>query len=302
MLMNHVEAISNNNQRVKDVAGATMVNIELCKVEVVNSATMTLDVLRLSNAKKLTGVPFCTPVRLMDKGMIVLPEIGAVGILATTAKREFFVIGFLSYANSDSLKEVLTQGEMLFQSSGYGFLKMDDSGNLLLSSSSNTLSYLNETESGNISINLKSSTAARDIVSGIINNVVHEIERCYDKDISTLLSPDDLVNSVLLDESIDIIKPTPVLEIQKGNVVDDNYNIVKLQIFENENPDACYSIKVLNNTEIKMQILIGKDGSVQLIANKLQLECNVLDLKNVKNFTPNMFAYDGYEDTYSNIP
>ena len=119
-----------------------------------------------------------------------------------------------------------------------------------------------------------------------VKGVVQGVEKWYDNDVESELSNKEIIESVnsLGETYIELTERKPIIEIQKSNVIDDNGDKVKLDIYEDpqENPEACYKLEV-DGRKNKFKILIGKDGSIQIEGNVVKVKCNDLDLTESRN-------------------
>lgn len=286
----------------KQIEGSTVVDIEVCKVEEVDSETMKLTVRRISSNTILQNIPFCMPGRYVDNGLFIMPEKGALAVLATTKRQQFFVIGFLSYSEAKDINEFFDSGDVLLQSKGAGFIKLDGLGHVILSSSSGSYTNSGNDLVSSDAVAVYSRTAAKEIISGSINGILTDSELYYNTQLSADISLEDLVNKVIAGYDIPdelVHRPTPVLSIKKGNVTDDNHTPIQLDLYSdsNLNPDACFLLEVLSSDGgVSCTIAIGVDGSVQIKANRLSLSCESLDVTQVKAMTPDLSSWDSVDD------
>jgi len=290
-----------NTQRIRNIEGTTFVDLEICRVEEIDSEAMTLTVSRLSNSTMLRNIRFCTPMRYLDNGIFIMPEVGTLCVLATTRRQELFVISFLSYSTLKDTGEVLEPGEIMLQSVGEGFIKLDGSGRVVISSSSGSFIRFDKDVIVEDSLALTSRTAAREILSGSIDGVIQDIEKYYNASVSSDVSLDQLVGKILSGYDVDVDVPTPVLIIKKGNVLKDNGDPDSLTSPALPAPvNACWSLEVFNtSTGISAcKLMIGVDGSIQLVANRVLLKCNEMDLTEVVAMKPDFSKWDSYDDTY----
>lgn len=287
--------INNPNFTARDIeilqgtTGEKGLEISVCKVEKINDdKTVDVSILSGSNANKLVhSVKIVTPYKTANTGMILMPEVGATGIMVVLSDVYKFIIGFFNISDAlSSLYTEMSPGEFIFRTPQGSHIKMSDNNSIDIHTGSSTALLLDndailETSESKTSINI-----AKEEYSGVSNGTVYNIEKIYDKDIS---SP--LTNSEILTEANDLLYPDipiderkPIIEIQKGNVFDESERPVKLSLYESFNPEAAYSLKV-DGTESTFKLLIGKDGSVQVMANKIKLDCNEIDLKNTPNIS-----------------
>lgn len=279
--MNLNQIAASNKQRIMGTLGAGHMDLRLCVVDDVDVATMTADIHLLETGTALQGVPFCLPMKFFDKGILFVPEPQSMGILAVTSKQQMMIISFISLSRSDDTKEGLLPGEILIQSKGYSFIKEDLAGNLIIGSKQGNFIILTaDDEIKEYATSKTISTVAKEIVSGIVNGTIAEIEKIYDKDISSALSVEQIVENLSKNENISITKPSPVVIIEKGNVLDDNGNKLKLEIDANpaNNADMCYRITVKDvDNNVKFTGVVDKAGNAKISGNKLILDFNTFD-------------------------
>lgn len=295
--MNYESLIMANRQQVKEISGKTFMSANLCKVEKVNQDSLTIDAFIIETSKTVKNVPICSPVRRLGNGLLSLPEIGSLCLMLTIGSGNNFIIGFLSYSSTSDLGESLNDGEILLRSSDDNFLKLDNSGNIsIMSKGISGVSFQKDLVDIS-SITIKQKTLAKEAISGSVKNIVRDVEKWYDKPIESILSTEELIDSILKDKDVIINKPEPILEIQRGNVVDDNDNILKLQLYEADenNPELCYRLAVNKQNNQVFSISIGKDGSCIIKGKELIFDFEKLDMTKVKNIYPDPTQYDWSE-------
>ncbi len=284
--MNMHEVRYKNKQRVANVMSDGISKIELCKIESINIAEMTASVQLIGNSQIMHEVPFCLPARFFDRGILYLPEEGALGVLVITEKKQPFIISFVSFKDMEEISEDLLPGEILIQSKGYSFIKEDNAGNLLLGSpAGNFIVVKNDNEITQVSSTNTNNTLAKEFISGIVNNVVMEMEKIYDSEPTSSLSFDEIVEKVMKNQEVSLQNPSPVIVIEKGNAVDESGQKVKLEI--DSNPDNNYeiayriTIKDQSGNE-QLSMAIDKAGRAKIVGEKLILDFESVSLSGQK--------------------
>lgn len=289
--MNMRNIVETNKDRIRQMDTNTPSTMEYCKVLNVDIVNMKLDVQLMRSGKVLSALPFCLPERFFDRGFIYLPEVGATAIVGTTIKQQAFIIGFISYSAQTTLKENILPGEIMIQSKGYSYIKEDNAGNVIIGSPSGNFIIVGE--DGDISQFATTSnmmTVAKEVVSGIVNGTIAEIEKIYDKEVTGDLDIDGLVQALVQKTDVNVYAPLPVVTIEKGNVLDSSGNKLKLQI-ATEDPstdsEMCYRITVTSpDGDIKMVMAIDKNGNAKISGNKLVFDFDTFDYSSCTNVIP----------------
>lgn len=279
------QTISNVNQYNNNMLGNSPTELAICRIDKINS-DMTVDVTVISGAsgtKMIHRVRLTSPYRNEGDGIIIMPEVGALAIVAIISDVYQFIISYINYSDSN-VEEIrnLKEGEYLLKSKQGSYIKFNDNQGLDMHSGSNSAIFLDNDSLLEVTETKTSVNVACESVAGVVGDIVQGVEKWYDKDIESELSNDEIVESVasLGETYIELKERKPIIEIQKANVVNDSNEKVKLELYEDpqENPDACYRLEVNGNEGSKCKILIGKDGSIELEGNVVKLKCNDLDL------------------------
>jgi len=270
-----------NKKRIETVLGQGPVEIKLCIVREVDASAFTASVVIAETGVVVTGVPFCLPFNFVDSGIMFIPEKGALALLGITSKQEAFILGFVSFSSLENISEVLSPGEMLLQSKGHGFAKIDSNGNVIVRSADGN-SIIVSGDGNNYSSALTSvdRTIAREMISGIINGVILEVERTYDREISSSLDTEEIVRRILDNKGIPITNPQPVVIIEKGNAVSATGEKLTLDVLELQQQEICYRISVHDiEGNLAFSLTLDKDGNARMTGKKLILDFdNVVEL------------------------
>lgn len=285
------KAIANMENYNNSMLGNSATQLAVCRIDKINS-DMTVDVTVISGAsgtKMIHRVRLTSPYRKEGNGIIVMPEIGALAIVAVISDVYQFVLSYLNYSDN-SVEEIrnLKEGEYLLKSKQGSYIKFNDNQGIDIHSGSNTAVFLDNDSLSEVTETKSSINIASESTSGVIDGVVQGIEKWYDSDVESELSNKDIVNCVssLGETYIELKERKPIVEIQKGNVVDEFKEKIKLNLYEDpvNNPDACYKLEI-NSSKGSLKILIGKDGSIELEGNSVKLKCNNLDLTESNNIS-----------------
>lgn len=284
-------AIAKMESYNNSMLGNSTTQLAVCRIDKINS-DMTVDVTVISGVsgtKMIHRVRLTSPYRNEGDGIIVMPDIGALAIVAIISDVYQFVLSYLNYSDN-SVEDIrnLKKGEYLIKSKQGSYIKFNDNQGIDMHSGSNTALFLDNDSLSEATETKTSINVASESVSGVVEGVVQGVERWYDKDIESDLTNSEIVDSVssLGETYIELNERKPIIEIQKGNVVDEFKKNVKLNIYEEseDNPDACYKLEV-NGSKGILKILIGKDGSIELEGNSVKLKCNNLDLTESNNIS-----------------
>lgn len=283
------------NQTVEsseDTLGIISQTMQLCRVEQVNS-DLTVDVSVLSGNRTtatLNGVKVSSAYMRGTSGMVSMPEVGSIGVVAIISSVHQVILGFLNYgAPIDKEIYSMSEGEHFIRNEQGAAVRWNDNGGIDMSSSGTSSFHIAPDIIVEGSESKASATVASESFSGIDGDIVHSIEKCYDKDIEVDMTHDEIMSSMDYSDMPSLYEKerTAVLEIQKGNVIEDVYDnesmIVKkvkldLYTFDEDNPEAAYRIKVMSEEGNNCSILIGKDGSVQVDANVLKINTDMIDM------------------------
>lgn len=283
------QTISNVERYGDNMLGNSATELAVCRIDKINS-DMTVDVTVISgtsNTKMIHKVRLTSPYRNEGNGIIVMPEVGSLVLVAIISDVYQFVISYLNYTDS-SVEEIrnLKEGEYLLKSKQGSYIKFNDNQGIDIHSGSNSAIFMDNDNLSEVGETKTSINMACESVSGVVNDVVQGIEKWYDSDVESELSNKEIVESVnsLGETYIELTERKPIIEIQKANVVDNDNNKVKLGVYEDpqENPEACYKLEV-DGGKNKFKILIGKDGSMQIEGNIIKVKCNDLDLTESHN-------------------
>ena len=283
------QTISNVERYNNSMLGNSATELAVCRIDKINT-DMTVDVTVISgtsNAKMIHRVRLTSPYRNEGNGIIVMPEVGTLVLVAIISDLYQFVISYLNYTDNtvDEIKN-LKEGEYLLKSKQGSYIKFNDNQGIDIHSGSNSALFIDNDNLLEVSETKTSINMACESTSGVVNNVVQGVEKWYDNDVESELSNKEIIESVnsLGETYIELTERKPIIEIQKSNVIDDNGDKVKLDIYEDpqENPEACYKLEV-DGRKNKFKILIGKDGSIQIEGNVVKVKCNDLDLTESRN-------------------
>lgn len=284
-MMSKGQSVASMNKYNNTMLGNTQTQLAVCRIDKINS-DMTVDVTVMSGTsgtKMIHRVRLTSPYRNEGDGIIVMPEVGSLAIIAILSDVYQFIISYINYSDSNvedirSLKE----GEYLLKSKQGSYIKFNDNQGLDMHSGSNSAIFLDNDSLLEVTETKTSINVACESVAGVVDDIVQGVEKWYDKDVESELSNDEIVESVasLGETYIELKERKPIIEIQKANVTDSSNNKVKLELYEDpqENPEACYKLEVSGKEDNKFKILIGKDGSIELEGNVVKLKCNDLDL------------------------
>lgn len=285
------KAIANMESYNNSMLGNSQTQLAVCRIDKINS-DMTVDVTVISGSsgtKMIHRVRLTSPYRNEGNGIIVMPEVGALAIVAVISDMYQFILSYLNYSDN-TVDEVrnLKEGEYVLKSKQGSYIKFNDNQGIDIHSGSNTALFIDNDSLSEATETKVSINVANESVSGIVDGIVQGVEKWYDNDIESELSNEEIVNSVssLGETYIELNERKPIIEIQKGNVVNEAKEKVKLSLYEEpkNNPDACYKLEV-NSNKGNFKILIGKDGSLELEGNVVKLKCSNLDLTNSNNIS-----------------
>ena len=270
-------------QSLQGLTGNRPTSLYVCKIEAINEDnTLEVSILSGEESNKIVhNVRVATPYKTPTSGIVFYPEVGAMGILLVINETYKFIISYFNMGDVlSSIGKQLDLGEIFLKTPFGSYIKMNNDNSIDIHTGSSTALFLDKDEIVEMSESKTSLNISKEVFSGVENNVVHTKEKYYDKDVSSSLSNSEILEEAgdLLYVDIPIEERNPILEISKGNVIDDKGNKVKLSIYESFNPEAAYRLEVKGNKS-NFSLMIGKDGSAQIDANILKINCNELDLK-----------------------
>lgn len=287
------KAIANMQNYNNAMLGNTSTQLVVCRIDKINS-DMTVDATVISGAsgtKIIHRVRLTSPYRNEGDGIIVMPDVGALAIVAIISDMYQFVLSYINYSdkNVEDIRN-LKEGEYLLKSKKGSYIKFNDNQGIDIHSGNNSALFIDNDVLSEVSETKTSINIASESMHGIIDGVVQGVEKWYDNDIESGLTNEELVNSIssLGETYIELKERKPIIEIQKGNVIDGSKQNVTLSLYENpeENPEACYQLKINSkNSDDGCRILIGKDGSVEIISNVVKVKCNDIDLTESNNIS-----------------
>ena len=237
------QTISNVERYNNSMLGNSATELAVCRIDKINT-DMTVDVTVISgtsNAKMIHRVRLTSPYRNEGNGIIVMPEVGTLVLVAIISDLYQFVISYLNYTDNtvDEIRN-LKEGEYLLKSKQGSYIKFNDNQGIDIHSGSNSALFIDNDNLLEVSETKTSINMACESTSGVVNNVVQGVEKWYDNDVESELSNKEIIESVnsLGETYIELTERKPIIEIQKSNVIDDNGDKVKLDIYEDpqENP------------------------------------------------------------------
>jgi len=292
--MSMISTQISNKKRIETVLGQGPVEIKLCIVIEVDSSTFTASVAVAETGVVVTNVPFCMPFNFADGGIMFIPERGALALLGTTTKQEPFILGFVSFSTLGDIIEDIAPGEMLLQSRGYGFAKIDNNGNVILKSlNGNSIIVGGDGDNYSSAITSINKTVSREMISGVVSGVVAEIERIYDRQVVSSIDTEEIIRRILDNKIIPLEAPDPIVVIEKGNAVDPTGQKITLDVLETSQQEICYRISVYDiNGGLNFALSLDKDGNARMTGRKLLLDFeNVVELD--RGRLPNWRGGDG---------
>ena len=274
-----------------DVTGETTQELAIARVEKVNlDKTVNVSIITGTNTNKIfNSVRILSPYKSGESGIIIVPEVGSMVLMVIVNSAYQFIVGYLNHHdNTSNLINDAKEGEFIFQTPFGSYIRMNQDNSVDIHTGESSSLFLDK----NMIIRASESNYTIDVAgerfSGVTDNIVHNVEKWYDEDIKSSQSNNEIIEGVgdLLYPYIELEERKPIIEISKGNVLDENNKQVKLSIFESGNPLAAYKIKV-NSDENPCSILIGKDGSIQIEANVIKINSNKIDLTGSHKMTVN---------------
>lgn len=269
-------------KKTRSILNESPVKLYLCTINSVDTESLTAEVFVAGIASTIKNVPVLGFSRAGDSGIITLPVANSMGILAITAKRHNVLLGTISTASSAQIAEKLFQGEMLYQSPGGAYVKLDRKGNVLIGSSANGL-ILMDTE-GRVAIwseTIMSTSAAQKITSGNVSGRQGVREEVFIDKAGSEDTIEQLVDKIMRDNDVVMTSPLPCIIIEKGTVTDDDGAIETLAIHDNPNDDvemvARIRVKDTSSGADKASIAFDAAGNIKLSGDMLHL-----DFKTVK--------------------
>ena len=180
-----------NLSQVKHDAGRTAAdsdmkgsqsNLEFCQVVAVDVERYLVTAYLFTSRMEMEEIPFGFAYQNLDKGIVVMPEIGSIGVVGWLARNEPVILTFVSLpgykseggqlrktsVNDDKLGlfslERLLPGEILLKGSGRGYLKLNSLGDAKLSTS--RFHYIElEQQRGLLRINVESQITDTELSS-----------------------------------------------------------------------------------------------------------------------------------------
>ena len=272
-----------------DLTGETTQELAVARVEKINTdKTVNVCIVSGTNSNKIfNSVRILSPYKSGESGIIAMPEVGSIALVAIVNTAYQFIIGYLNYHdNVTNIVSNAKEGEMIFQTPFGSYIKMNEDNTVDIHTGENSSLFLDKTMIVRASESNYTVDVAGERFSGVEGDIVYNNEKWYDEDVKSNQSNKDLVEGIgdLLYPYIELEERKPILEISKGNVLDENNKQVRLSIFESKNPEAAYRIKI-NSESRPCQILIGKDGSIQIEANVIKIDSKKIDLTNTPKMT-----------------
>ncbi len=272
-----------------DLTGETTQELAVARVEKINNdKTVNVCIVSGTNSNKIFhSVRMLSPYKSGESGIIAMPEVGSIALVAIVNTAYQFIIGYLNY--HDNITQVVNEtkeGEMIFKTPFGSYVKMGEDNTVDIHTGENSSLFLGKEMIIKAAESNYTVDVAGERFSGVEGNIVHNSEKWYDEDIKSNQSNSELIESIgdLLYPYAELEDRKPILEISKGNVLDSNNEKVTLSVFESKNPEAAYRIKI--NSEGKPgQILIGKDGSIQIEANVIKIKSKKIDLTDTPKMT-----------------
>ena len=266
-----------------NLTGDVSQEIAVGKVEKINAdKTVNVSIITGVDTNKIfNSVRTLSPYKNGESGIVIVPEVGSLVVVVIVNSVYQFIIGYLNYHdNISNLVNNAREGEFIFKTPFGSYIKMNEDNSIDIHSGENSSLFLDKEIFVKASESSYEVDVASEKFSGVKGDIVYTTEKCYDKDISSPQTNKDIVEGLgdLLYPYIEIEERKPVIEISKGNVLDKSNELVKLSIFESNNPLAAYRIKINGIEENPSEILIGKDGSIQIRANVIKIDSNKIDL------------------------
>ena len=268
-------------KKTRNILNEAPVKLYLCTVNSVNEDAMTAEVSLPGIASTIRDVPILGFARSGDSGIITMPTENSIGFLAITAKKHNVLLGTISSASSAQIAEKLFQGEMLYQSPGGAYVKLDRKGNVLIGNSSNGLLLMDS--SGNVSAwseNANLSTVSQKISSGILNGHQGVKEEIFVGQTESEDTLEQLIDKIIRDDDVFMISPLPCIIIEKGTVVDAEGNVESLPIHDDplDDLEMVMRIKIVDPVtgQERSGLAFDVGGNVKMYGNKLHLDFNTV--------------------------
>lgn len=269
-------------KKLIDLTGETTQELAVGRIEKINpDKTINVSIVTGTNTNKIfNSVRMLSPYKNGESGIIAMPEIGSLVLIAIVNTAYQFIIGYLNYhENTSNLVNNAKEGEFIFQTPFGSYIRMNEDNTVDIHTGENSSFFLDKDMIVRASESNYTVDVAGERFSGIQGGVVYNEEKWYDEDVSSPQTNEEMIENIgdLLYPYIELNERKPIIEISKGNVLDENNRQVKLSIFESNNPLAAYRLKI-NGEENDCQILIGKDGSIQINANVIKIDSKKIDL------------------------
>ena len=123
------QTISNVERYNNSMLGNSATELAVCRIDKINT-DMTVDVTVISgtsNAKMIHRVRLTSPYRNEGNGIIVMPEVGTLVLVAIISDLYQFVISYLNYTDNtvDEIRN-LKEGEYLLKSKQGSYIKFNE--------------------------------------------------------------------------------------------------------------------------------------------------------------------------------
>jgi hypothetical protein len=268
-------------RKTRDFLNESPVKLYICTVNSVDTENLTAEVFVSGIASTIKNVPILGFSRIGGAGTITLPTANSTGILAVTAKRQNVLLGTISGATASKIAEKLFPGEMLFQSPGGAYVKLDRKGNVMAGSSAGGV-ILMDTE-GRVSVWSETAymnTSAQKTLSGRIGDEYGTKEEVFDGDFDSDDTIEEIVDKILKDDHETMTSRQPCIIIEKGAVVGDDGDRENLSIHDDPQNDK----EIIMRIRIKDRdtggdnacVAFDSEGNVKISGNTLHLDFNTV--------------------------
>lgn len=166
-LQGNTLASSYIKSKMRGLETTSNTTMTVCRVERVNSKTMTVDAYVPSEATVVYGIPICFPTSGKNCGSYFMPVRGTWHILmVSNSMRPYLFVSPGTQMSED--REPILPGENTIQSEGQAFIRQDVAGNQFIKNKKTSgLSVLNDDVVSLISSGIKKFNLASDLVEGI---------------------------------------------------------------------------------------------------------------------------------------
>jgi hypothetical protein len=180
-VMNIADDLKN---RVYKSSNKVYSNLELCRIEQVDTKNKVVSAYFFDSKKMHNQVPYCYPFYNGNgTGIIAVPMKGALGIAGWDASSSPIILTFTAPATTTEIDRMsrdipqlenynlpnLLEGEIMIISSGHSFVHFDSLGGVTLSSS--LLAYIKLDENGNYKLDCENTTIK---INGISEEIYQE--------------------------------------------------------------------------------------------------------------------------------